>query len=163
MANESAILDGIAAIVTPVTGINADAIYSLGGGGTDGIAGVKDLPDDIAAGGFPAFVVTDGGTEIIPGSWERTTWTVEAALWVEYSPRGERLRQLLNLREPIREAFRDHSKGGLVDDAVQSVLITSTGAIEGRQWRRADNAPWYLVLPFSIEVKVNRAATYVPA
>lgn len=161
MADDSVILDAIAAIGFDVAGLNDEAIYSLGGGGT--IEGVKDLPDDIAMGGFPAFVVTDGGTEIIPGSWERTTWTLEASVWVEYSPRGSRVRQLLNLREPIRAAFRAKAKGGNADPAVQSVLITGTGAVEARQWRKGDNAPWYLVLPLSVEAKVNRAVTYVPA
>lgn len=159
--NESVILDGIAAIALPVNGLNDQAVYSLGGGGT--IAGVKDLPDDIATNGLPAFVVTDGGTSIIPGPWERTTWTVEASVWVEYSPRGSRVRTLLDLREPIRQAYREHAKGGLVDPVVQSVLITETGRIEARQWRRGENAPWYLVLPFEIEVKVNRAVSYAPA
>lgn len=161
MASDGAILNAIAAIGRDVAGINDNAIYSLGGGGT--VAGVKDLPDDIAMNGFPAFVVMDGGTEIIPGSWERTTWTIEASVWVEYSPRGERVRGLLNLREPIRAAFRAKAKGGNADAAVQSVLITGTGAIETRQWRRVENAPTYLVLPISIEVKVNRAVTYVAA
>ncbi len=161
MADESVILDHIAAIGLEVAGLNHDAIYSLGGGGT--VAGVKDFPDDIANGGLPAFVVTDGGTEIIPGSWERTTWTVEASVWVENSSRGERLRSLLNLREPIRAAFRAKAKGGLADPVVQSVLITGTGSFEYRQWQRREGAPIYLVLPFSIEVKVNRAVTYTPA
>lgn len=161
MATEAEILDAVAAIALPVSGLNPEAVYSLGGGS---LAGVKDLPDDIAMNGLPAFVVTDGGTEIIPGSWERTTWTLEGAVWAEYGPaRGERTRQLLNLREPLRAAYRAHARGGLADDVVSSVLVTSTGAIEARQWRRGDAAPWYLVLPFSIEVKVNRAVTYVPA
>jgi len=158
MANESAILDAIAAVGLDVEGLNAEAIYSLGGGNP--AAGVKDLPDDIGAGGLPAFVVTDGGIEVIPGSWERTTWTVEATVWVEYSPRGERVRSLLDLRDPIRAAFRAKDKAGGVDAGVQSLLITGTERIEGRQWQRLPSAPWYLVLPFSIEVKVNRAVTY---
>ncbi len=159
MAVESAILDGIAAIGLDVAGLNHEAIYSLGGGS---LAGVKDLPEDIGT-ALPAFVVTDGGTAVIAGSWERTTWTVEASVWVEYSPRGERVRSLLDLREPIRAAFRAKGKGGSIDPAVQSVLITGTEPIEGRQWVRRENAPWYLVMPFSIEVKVNRAVTYTPA
>lgn len=161
MTDESVILDAIAAIALDVSGINGEAVYSLGGGGET--VGVKDLPDDIAMGGFPAFVLTDGGTEVIAGSWERTTWTLEASVWVEYSPRGERVRDLLNLREPLRAAFRAKAKGNGGDPSVQSVLVTGTGAIESRQWRRGEGAPWYLVLPLSVEVKVNKAVTYVAA
>lgn len=159
MADASAIIDKIAAIGRDVAGINDEAVYGPGGGT---VTGVKELPDDIGV-ALPAFLMLQGEGAIIPGSWERQTWTLEGSVWVEYLPRGERYRQLVDLREPVQTAFRAKSKGGLVDTAVQSVLLTGFGRIEGRQWARGEQAPWYLVLPFSIEVKVNRAVTYLPA
>lgn len=138
-----------------------DNVYSLGGGA---VPGVKDFPDDIAMGGLPALVVMDGGLpEIVAGSYEVTTWAVEVSVWVENSARGERLRQLLNFREPIRAAFRAHAKGGLADVEISSVLLTAVGGLEYRQWARRPDAPTYLVLPFTAQAIYRRAVTYQPA
>lgn len=154
------ILDEIAATFLGVAGLNDDAVYSAGGGE---IVGVKDLPDRLADGAFPAVVVLSGEKSIIPGPWERTTWTVEASVWVpDIAPRSEAYRTLLAVEEPIRQAFRAHDRAGASDPAVQSVLITGTDAIVGRQWARGDAQPWFLVLPISFEVKVNRAVQYQP-
>lgn len=156
MAAKSAIVDGIAAIFLDVAGINPEAVYGPGGGT---VTGVKELPEDIGV-AMPACLLLDGGGSVIPGNAERQTWTLEGSIWVEYSPRGERYRQLVDLQEPVLAAFRAKSKGGLVDLGVQSVLITESRPIEGRQWVRGENAPTYLVYPFAVEVKVNRAVTY---
>lgn len=159
MADKSVIIDTIAAIGADVTGINDEAVYGAGSGS---VTGVKELPDDIGI-ALPAFMVLDGGGEVIPGNWERQTWRLEGSVWVEYKPRGERYRQLVNFQELVLAAFRAKSKGGSADPAVQSVLITEFKAIEGRQWQRGEAAPIYLVLPFTVEVKVNRAVTYSAA
>ena len=158
---DSTILDAIAAVAIDVAGLNNDAIYSAGGGE---IAGVKDIPDNLADGAFPAVVVMGADKAIIPGSWERTTWTVELSVWVpDLPPRGEVYRDLVDLEEPIREAFRTKARAGVADPAVQAVLVTEVGRINGRQWVRGDNQPWFLVLPFSLQVTVNRAVTYRPS
>lgn len=170
---EAAVLDGIAAAVGiggcglsgcpwAVAGASpfAKATYSIGGA----TLGVKELPDDIAAGAFPLLVVMDGGLPSIgSGSYEVSEWEIETTVWTEYSPRGQRIRQLLDYREPLKAAFRAHAKGGLIDPEVSSVLLTSAGAIEVRQWRRAENAPSYLVLPLRATVTYRRAVAYAPA
>lgn len=162
MGLESLLMNTIAATAIGVPGLNDDAIYSAGGGG-DPFTIVKDLPG-ILDGAFPAVVVLRGAMEVIPGSWERTTLSFEFSVWVpEQEPRGEAYRDLADLDEPIRDAFRNRAKGGLVDPAVQSVLVLGSDAIEGRQWQRGERAPWYLVLPYTVAVKVNRAVTYRPA
>lgn len=160
MADKSLIIDTIAKLGASVSGINAEAVYGPGGA----VAGVKQLPEDIGA-ALPAFMVLDAGGPIIPGNWERQTWNLEGSIWVEYEPRGERYKQIVDLAEPTLAAFRNTAEiaARAVDTAVQSVLIVEFRAIEGRQWHRRENAPWYLVLPFVIEVKVNRAVAYVAA
>lgn len=174
MSTEAQVINGIAAAIGiggcglagcpwSVAGVSPfrDATYSIGG---EDSAGVKPFPDDIASGGLPALVVMDGGLPAVgSGSYEVSKWAVEVSVWVEYSPRAERVRQLLDWREPLKAAFRAHGRGGLVDPEVSSVLLESVGAIEGRQWRRAENAPTYLVMPFSAVATWRRAVTYQPA
>lgn len=160
--SDSRILDEIAAVFLNVPEISPDAIYSAGGGE---IAGIHDVPDTLAQSAFPAVVVMSGEKSIIAGSWERTTWTVEASVWLPNDPltsRGAAYRALIDLEEPIRAAFRAHDRAGAADPAVQAVLITEVGRVGHRQWQPGETRPWYLVLPFSLQVTVNRAVTYRP-
>lgn len=161
MATKVQIIDAIARVGTTVAGIHD--VYAPGGGGA---AGVKELPDNIAEGGFPAMVLVDGDSPIISGSWERQTWTLEGSIWASgETPRGERYRELLDLAEPIHAAFVATGEvyGKAADTAVQSVLITEFRQIEGRTWQRPQMnvvVPVYLVMPFAVEVKVSRARVY---
>lgn len=161
MATKSEIIDAIAAVGLLVSGIKV--VYGPGKGTT---ANVHELPDNIAEGAFPAFVLVDGDSPIIPGSWERQTWTLEGSLWASgETPRGERYRDLLDLTEPLHAAFRGFGEryGKVADPAVQSVLVTEFRQIEGRTWIRPQqgvSTPVYLVMPLAIEVKVNRSVQY---
>lgn len=163
MATDALILDAIAASLLAVDGLNAEAVYSAGT--TAGVtAGVKELPDDIGV-ALPATVIGVGDDVRGGGSGqERQTWTVEGSVWVSSAPRGERYRQLVLLKEPIAAAIAQYSKGNLAvhgDTAVQSVGPGVTfGGIAWRQWSRTADATWFLVLPFELEVKVNRPRTY---
>lgn len=170
---ESEVLDGVAAAVGiggcaltgcpwAVAGTSpfAKATYAIGGT----TLGVQSLPDDIANGPLPAIVVVDAGLpDIGSGSYEVSKWDVEIGVWSEYSPRSERTRQLLNWREQLKQAMRAHARGGLIDPEVSSALLVSAGAIEMRQWRRAENAPPYLVLPLRAQITYRRAVAYAPA
>jgi hypothetical protein len=159
--SESRILDEIAAVFLDVAGINPDAVYSAGGGEVDG---VKDLPDNLADGAFPAVVVLSGPKAITPGSWERTTWTVEASIWVpDIPPRGEAYRNLVDLEAGVRAAFRAKGRASAADAAVQAVVITEVGQPGARQYVNGDKQPWFLVLPITYQVTVNRAVTYSPS
>jgi hypothetical protein len=161
MAAKSLIISAIAAIGLDVVGINDEAVYGPSGA----VTGVKEVPEDIGV-ALPAFLMLPGEGEVIPGSWERQTWTLDGTIWTSYEPRGENVRLLTDFQELVLAAFRAKSKGFLAahgDSGVQSALFTGFRPIEGRQWQRRESAPWYLVLPFSIEVKVNRAVTYQSA
>ena len=168
MAGRLRIINAIAAVQLDIVGVNADAVYGPGGDGT--VPGVKELPDDIGV-ALPAFLMLDGEDELAEGPTggrERQTWTLQGSVWTEYTPRAERWRELIGLHEPIRAAFRAKSKGNLAVHAdldVQSVILTGFGQVEGRRWFAgpAEAAPTYLVLPYTLEVKVNRTAPYVAA
>lgn len=166
MATDDELMDAIAATAIGVEGVNPEAIYSLGGSGT--VAGVKDVPDDIGV-ALPAFLVMDGGLAIQAVAGERVTWTLEATLWAEYSARAERLRALMRTRAALIDAFRAVAKGNRAalpapDESVQSVLVTSATAPESRKWAAGETQPTYLVVTFSIEVKINRpSARYIAA
>jgi hypothetical protein len=174
VTTEAQVMNGVAAAIGiggcsvsgcpwSVAGVSPfrNATYSIGG---EDSAGVKPFPDDLAIGGFPALVVMDGGLPAVgSGSYEVSKWALEVSVWVEYQPRAERVRDLLNWREPLRAAFRAHGRGGLIHAEVSSVLVENVGAIAGRKWRAGDGAPTYLVLPFGAVVTWRRAVTYQPS
>lgn len=154
------LLDDIAAVFLGIEGINREAVYSAGG--TKGrAAGVRDLPDNLSEGGSPAVVVLDGDRSIIPGGNERTTYAVEAGVWIpDITPRSEVWRTLLDLEDPIRDAFRDNDRAASANPAVQAVVITDISRVTNRQWNRAEQAPWFLVLPITFQVRVNLPVQY---
>lgn len=153
MAAKSAILATIAANLVGV-GTIKDVFAPAA------TTGVKVMPDDLDV--FPSAVILPGDAPVIPGYWERQTWAVNGTIWVRDQPRGDRVKELTDLADDVIAAFRVPATTA-TDAAVQSVILTEIGAIDGRQWRRGDGAPWFLVLPFTLEVKVNRSVTYGPA
>lgn len=113
----------------------------------------------------PAIVIGYGGAEIVPGSWERQTHTLSAAIWRSNDPlSGLDLVYDALVADVGRviNAFPPRGKAYGVSVELQSVLVVSIGAIDGFEWPR-DSDRWYLVLPFELEVIVNRAAAYVAA
>lgn len=154
MAAKSAIVARIAMNLVGVTGINA--VYA-----PTTATGVLAVPEEIHQ-SLPCALLLAGEHPVIPGNWERQTWRLNGSVWTNNAPRAERYQQLTDLAELILAAFRVPDTTA-VDPAVQSVLLTSFDPIGGQQWQRGDNAPWYLVLPFTLEVKVNRSVTYGPA
>jgi hypothetical protein len=161
MATDAEIIDAIAAIGLDVAGINPQAVY---GPGTDyGQAlGVRELPDDISV-ALPAFVALMGAVSVIGGPAERQTWALECSVWTGFSPRGVRYRELLELRPLVHAAFRAKAKAGTPDAVLQIVQITELGAIEIRRWTNAEQGTPFLVLPITLEAKVNRLGTLTPA
>ncbi len=122
---------------------------------------VKEIPNDISV-AMPCAMFLANDSPVIPGSWQRETWTLGGSIWSPESPRGQSYRQLVDIADAVLLALQQPDVTA-VDIAVQSVILTGFSAIEGRQWNRGETSPWYLVLPFSVDVKVNRPATYGPA
>jgi len=166
MATRSEIIRGIARIGTVINGINPAAVFGPGTSEPD-VNGVKGLPDDLSPHirSGPAFVVLDGSTKVIPGYWERETMELEGSVWSGVTPRAERHAALVDLADEVLAGFRAHDKGFLVDGVVQAAVVTGFEPIELRRWQFGDDPsiPVYLVLPFSIQVTVNRSVTYTPA
>ena len=152
MATKSAIL---AAIATNLVGGTIKAIYAPAAA-----TGVEEIPDDLVT--LPAAVLLPGDSPVIPGNWERQTWAINGTIWMQDQPRGQRVQELTDISDEVLAAFRSNTTQ-TVDAAVQSLVLTEIGAIDGRQWRRGEGAPWFLVLPFTLEAKVNRSVVYGPA
>lgn len=158
MATKTAIIARVALNLVGITGLKT--VYSAGA--TSGPSGkVLELPDEIAP-SLPAAVLLSNEGPIIPGPWERQTWTLHGTIWAPSRPRGESYRRLVDIGDLVVLALQQPDVTA-VDQAVQSVVLTGFDAIQGMQWNRGADAPWYLVLPFTIEAKVNRPATYGPA
>ncbi len=153
MATKSAIIARIAMNLVGVGGIKT--VYA-----PTSTTGVKALPDELTS--WPCAVFLPGESPVIPGNWERQTWTINGTVWVRDRPRGERVQELTDLSDDVLGAFRVPDVTA-VDAAVQSLVLREFGAISGQQWSRAEGAPWFLVLPFTLEAKVNRSVTYGPA
>lgn len=153
MAAKSAILGRLAMNLVSVGGIKA--VYAPGTA-----SGVQELPDDLVV--LPSAVLLPGESPVIPGNWERQTWAVNGTIWTGTKPRGERVQELTDMADDILAAFRIPDVTA-VDAAVQSVILREFGPIDQRQWSVHPEAGWFLVLPFSLELKVNRSVTYGPA
>ncbi len=153
MATKSAI---IAAIATNLVGVGSiKDVYAPAA-----TTGVKVIPDSLVT--FPSAVFLPGDSPLIVGNWERQTWTINGSIWVTDQPRGQRVQELTDLSDDVITAFRIVNASA-TDAAVQSVVLLELGAITGQQWQRGDGAPWFLVLPFTLQAKVNRSTTYGPA
>jgi hypothetical protein len=154
MATKSAVLARVAVNLTEVASLTA--IYAPAASPPS----VQELPELLTS--WPCAILLPGEAPVIPGHWERQTWNVAGSIWVTEQPRGERVQQLTDIADEVLAAFRVPNVTA-VDAGVQSVILTGFGAITGQQWTRGDGAPWFLVLPFSLELKVNRSVTYGPA
>lgn len=153
MAAKSAILAAIATNLVSIASIKAVFAPATA-------TGVKIIPDALIV--FPSAVLLPGDSPLIVGNWERQTWTINGSIWVTDQPRGQRVQELTDLSDDVIDAFRVVNASA-TDAAVQSVVIRELGAITAQQWTRGDGAPWFLVLPFTLEAKVNRSVTYGPA
>lgn len=153
MATRSAIIGRLAMNLVGVGGITA--VYAPGTA-----TGVQEMPEELTS--WPAAVLLPGESPVIPGNWERQTWTVNGSVWTTGKPRGERVRQLTDLQDDILAAFRVPDLT-VVDAAVQSCVLREFSPIGNEQWSVHPEAPWYLVLRFALELKVNRSVTYGPA
>lgn len=161
MATDAEIIDAIAAIGLDVVGINQAGVFGPGTAYGQAL-GVREFPDDIDT-ALPAFVALMGNVSVIGGAAERQTWAIECSVWTGYSPRGLRYRELLELRPLVHAAFRAKAKGGSPDAVLQIVQVTEFGGIEVRRWTNLEQGTPYLVLPITLEAKVNRLGTLTPA
>jgi hypothetical protein len=139
-------------------GSQVDGIKGVIAGATAGQTGLSPMDDDLSS-GLPAMVIGYGGAPVSAASWERQVHTLDAAIWVERNPLGERYAQLVGFIDAVMAVFPQKAKPHA---AIASVLVTKFERIVRREWP-AGSGVVYLTLPFSIEVVRNRAAQYVAA
>lgn len=168
IASEALLLDAVAgafvgvqaAVGTPQQPTATVSLTEVYAAGTGLVEGVAELPDDMATAGKPALVILAGPREpVISGGVDRITYTVLGQVWNGYQPRAERYRELLALVEPIRAKASFYDKANAAahgDEQIQSMILTGFDTIVGRQWQRQEGAGWFLVLPFTLEVKYHR-------
>jgi hypothetical protein len=155
MATRSAVFATVARNIVGVGGIKA--VYSPGA-----TTGVQRIPVSMET--VPAAVFLPDPTEVIPGNAERQTWLVRASVWMTDGPQWERVMELHDLADTILSAFRAPTyRPSTTDSRVQSMVIREFSGIVRQQWQEGAEMPWFFVLPFVIELKVNVSATYGPA
>lgn len=142
-----------------------EGIYRVFGvKGEDGDPKVVPMSRELPTGSVIGILGYDGG-EIIPGSWERQTHELNAAIWIP-AP-AETLDKAYTLAvayvDRVMAVFPGHGKAGATDATIQSVLVTGFETIEGRTWAEKDAEREYVVLPFTIEVVRNVVRNYAAA
>ena len=147
-------------VAADVTGIKTiHGVTPLTTGPSSG-ASLRPATDSLTD--LPALVLAYGGADITAGSWERQTHTVNGAIWRARDPIAETYDALIADIGRVLNAFPARGKAYSISSEVQSLLVTGFGAIDGIEWAPGSNR-WYLVLPFTMELIVNRPAAYVPA
>jgi hypothetical protein len=134
--------------------------------GEDGDAKVVPMSRDLPVGSVIGILGYDGG-EIIAGSWEQQTHTLDAAIWVP-APAGtidKAYTLAVAYIDRVMAVFpgRGHAGGTVEETGIQSVIVTGFDTIEGRAWADKAAQREYVVLPFSIEVVRAVARTYAAA
>ena len=135
-------------------------VYGVKGAATD--PKVVPMASEIVT--SPIGVLGYGGAQVTPGSWERQTHTLAAAIWIAVSSTspGASYELAVAYIDRVMDAFPPRSKAGAIHPELAAVLVTEFEAITQRSWGEAALARDYVVLPFSIQVTRNRAAQYQP-
>lgn len=146
--------DGIGKVALTVSGVKA--VFAGGRSGLDpNVWSIVDEPLLTT----PAITLLYGGADITPGSWERQRHIINGVVWIERVPIDERQSQVLAMVDALTLAFPPHAKAFNVSAELQSLLLTRIEQQTTAFWGDVE----FLVLPFTLEAVVNRAATYQPA
>lgn len=141
-----------------------DGIYRVFGvKGADGDPKVMPMSTELPTGSVIGILGYDAGA-IIPGSWERQTHTLAAAIWIPLDATGMDKAYTLAVAyiDRVMAVFPANGKAGADDSTIQSVLVTTFETIEGRVIGERQAERQYVVLPFSLEVVRALARRYAP-
>jgi hypothetical protein len=161
MAGESEVwLDAIARVAATIEGIKAAKAYAGGKGGAPATV-VKPLPDVLQE--TPAALVVMREGEILAGTWERQTHTVELQIYFSREDLGDAYGELTKYPARVGMAFEAHSKAFLASGVQSSIPLNYR--IEDVEWPITPEGPWplYIVLIWDIQVKVNIPRNYQAA
>jgi hypothetical protein len=124
---------------------------------------VVPLADDFTEGGFPVVTVAmSPWTNLAQPGNERKHRDVLCTIWRPRVPLGQNVSDLYNDCDAIANAFIAHSKAYLAEATLQSAILTGGPGIVPRNIPLGSDR-WYLTLPFTIQVVLNRAANFQPA
>jgi hypothetical protein len=132
--------------------------------GDDGDPKVVPMSNELPASVVGLLAYESG--EVIPGSWERQTHTLSAAIWIPAPADSIDKAYTLAVAyvDRVLAVFPSNGKAGAKpENLIQSCLVTGFDRIEGVRWGDPPADRAYIALPFSIEVVRNRAAAYVAA
>jgi hypothetical protein len=164
------VIDGVARTCAEAIGPDA---HVFAAGVTDEVTSpeplVVPLADDFTETGMPAVTVALGPWKpaLQPGN-ERLTLILLGAIWRPRLPLAENTVALYRDRDALVDAFINHGLAFGLEGAVASVVLMGGEGIRPRaipRGTRADDVGMrlFLTLPFTVEVKANRAVTPRPA
>jgi hypothetical protein len=150
--------DALAAV--PIEGIAA----TFAGGRAPQIEGgsvVQPMIDE-ALEETPAAVYGYGGAEIIlAGQWEGAKHSIDLSIWVLRDDIATAYARCISFIDRVGAAFPSRAKAFNQDSRLQSVLITTLGAITPRTWPEGSDRQ-FLVLPVTLEVQLRQGRNFQP-
>lgn len=113
---------------------------------------------------LPSVFLGHAGADIPASTWSRQTHEVLMTIYLERTPIGVRYADAIAFIDTVVSTFEAHAKAWNADSNgwLQSVVITRFDGIQAAQFPALSNR-FFLALPWRLEVKVNRPASYQPA
>lgn len=148
--------DAIASVGATIEGI--ERVYAGGKGGSGEPKVVPMARDLVVA---PVLVQGYGGAEITPGSWEAQDHTLNCAIWIPAPADtiGKAYSLAVQFVGRVMDAYPARAKAFGLHNDLQSALVTGFDAIDGREWG-VQSTRQYIIVPYTIEAVVRRAAVY---
>lgn len=124
---------------------------------------LNPLADDFTEAGMPAVTVAIGPwTPLAQSGNVRDHITVHCAIWRPRVPLGDNTNALYADASALEREFAAHTKLYLAPD-VQSGMLMGGPGIVPRALPSGNNERWFLTLPFTVDVVLNRIVVFAPA
>lgn len=167
MSGTATWLDACAKPATTVTGVTLPngrtiSILHVYGGAKDAASAsvVEPMVEELLE--TPAMVLGLGPYDIVAATWARKSIDLYVNVWIERNPIEDAYAAAVALIDPVESAYRAHAHAYDAESSLQSLVLKHFDGIQAREWPVGSNR-WFLVLPWTAEVKVNQAATYAAA
>src|SRR3990167_6767401 len=124
------VIDAISSVAREVEGLKV--VHGVQGGSEDSPL-VKPAPLILLE--LPALVLDDGEADVIPGSWERQTWTFSGAIWRPYDAAtfAEVYRESAKDAHRLLNLFPTRGKAKSISPDIQSLLLTHIYKTDGAE------------------------------
>ena len=155
--------DAVAKVCADIVGVRA--VFAGGRGGIEPASGrpvIQPMIDEELM-VTPAAVLYAGDWEVVGSSGQdQVTHELQLLIWIEGQPIGTAYAEAVAFRQRIMAAFPPHMKAYEHVPELQWVKLLGGGGIEARRWPENTERS-YLVVPASLEVRVNDSVRYQPA